>query len=144
MIDPVDDVDLILSKVDLILAPSLWLEAWGMVVTESLLRGIPAIVSDAGGLPEAGLGICPTLHVECIEIPIVQGTPDWASRSYPKQDVGPWEGVIRKVLGSLFNGDEGEGSYLWLSRHGRRAALEFIKRGEDDAREFELRLLSSL
>lgn len=32
----------------LVLAPSVWLEAWGMVVTEALLRGVPCIVSDAG------------------------------------------------------------------------------------------------
>lgn len=48
VIEPVSDIDLVLSRVHLVLAPSLWLEAWGMVVTEALLRGLPAVVSDAG------------------------------------------------------------------------------------------------
>lgn len=44
-------MDGLLQRVVLVLAPSLWLEAWGMVVTEALLRGIPAVVSDAGEVP---------------------------------------------------------------------------------------------
>lgn len=48
VIAPQADIDAVLSRACCVLAPSLWLEAWGMVVTEALLRGIPAIISDAG------------------------------------------------------------------------------------------------
>ena len=36
-----------------LLAPSLWPEAFGIVATEACLRGMPCVSSDAGGLPEA-------------------------------------------------------------------------------------------
>jgi glycosyltransferase involved in cell wall biosynthesis len=39
-----------------LLAPSLWHEAFGRVVAEALLNGIPPIVSDRGGLAEAANG----------------------------------------------------------------------------------------
>jgi glycosyltransferase involved in cell wall biosynthesis len=37
----------------LILAPSLWVEGWGRVVSEGQVSGIPALASDSGGLPQA-------------------------------------------------------------------------------------------
>lgn len=48
IVEPVEDIDMLLSRMCCVLAPSLWLEAWGMVVTEASLRGLPTIVSDAG------------------------------------------------------------------------------------------------
>ncbi|GAB4392704.1 MAG: glycosyltransferase family 4 protein [Kiloniellaceae bacterium] len=36
-----------------LLVPSQWEEAWGRVVTEAQFSGIPVLVSDRGGLPEA-------------------------------------------------------------------------------------------
>lgn len=36
-----------------LLAPSQWEEAWGRVVSEAQVSGIPALVSNRGGLPEA-------------------------------------------------------------------------------------------
>ena len=73
----------------LVLAPSLWLEAWGMVVTEAALRGLPTIVSDAGGLPEAGLGLSRVVPVKAIIVPLdaETGAPNWSLRQYPKQEV---------------------------------------------------------
>jgi glycosyltransferase involved in cell wall biosynthesis len=48
---------------DLSVVPSLALEGFGLVVTESLACGTPAIVSDAGGLPEAVRGLDPSVVV---------------------------------------------------------------------------------
>jgi glycosyltransferase involved in cell wall biosynthesis len=48
VVDPVSDVDLVLKDMDVVIAPSLWLEAWGIVVTEAMIRGIPTIVSHLG------------------------------------------------------------------------------------------------
>jgi hypothetical protein len=48
LLPPQRDVEAVLRGCVALLAPSLWLEAWGMVVTEALLRGLPALVSDLG------------------------------------------------------------------------------------------------
>ncbi|GIM14390.1 hypothetical protein Vretimale_17344, partial [Volvox reticuliferus] len=97
--EPQPDVSRVLAGCVAVLAPSLWLEAWGMVVTEALLRGLPAIVSNLGGLPEAGMGVCPTVPVEPIRIPSGRdGVPDWDARKYPKQDIDAWERALLSLL----------------------------------------------
>jgi len=40
------------GSLQLLVVPSLWFEAWGRVVTEAQLNGIPVIGTDRGGLPE--------------------------------------------------------------------------------------------
>lgn len=47
-----EDLDLVRSTTDLVVAPSLR-EAYGMAVAEGLARGIPAVATDVGGHPEA-------------------------------------------------------------------------------------------
>ena len=53
LLEPDANVDAIYARTRILLAPSLWAEAFGLVVVEAALRGIPCITSDAGGLPEA-------------------------------------------------------------------------------------------
>ncbi|GLC74883.1 hypothetical protein PLESTF_001567800 [Pleodorina starrii] len=106
--EPQPDVGRVLRGCVAVLAPSLWLEAWGMVVTEALLRGLPVLLSDLGGLPEAGMRLCPAVRVAPIRIPPdAQGTPDWAARTYPKQDIGAWE---RALMALLLRQDDGPGA----------------------------------
>jgi glycosyltransferase involved in cell wall biosynthesis len=101
VIPPSERIDDILSQTRILLAPSLWGEAFGQIVTEAMLRGIPVLASDSGGLPEAKLGTDYVLPVRLIEgyepvldeqkrieyVPIV-----------PEQDVDPWEAALREVL----------------------------------------------
>jgi glycosyltransferase involved in cell wall biosynthesis len=47
-----DEVDLAYRNADLLVLPSR-LETWGMVATEALAHGLPVLVSEVGGLPEA-------------------------------------------------------------------------------------------
>ncbi|MDT0576887.1 glycosyltransferase [Croceicoccus sp. F390] len=47
------DMKSIYGKARILLAPSLWEEAWGRVATEAQFSGIPVIGSRQGGLPEA-------------------------------------------------------------------------------------------
>ncbi len=61
------NLDDILSRTRILLVPSLWYEGFGLVVMEAMLRGIPVIASDRGGLPEAKCGTAGVLHVEGIE-----------------------------------------------------------------------------
>lgn len=48
-----NDMKNIYSKARVLLAPSLWEEAWGRVATEAQFSGIPVLGSRRGGLPEA-------------------------------------------------------------------------------------------
>jgi len=43
--------------IQVLLIPSLWREAWGLVVVEAQISGIPIISSDAGVLLEAKLNV---------------------------------------------------------------------------------------
>merc|ERR1711924_555572 len=50
------DINVIYSRTKLLLVPSLWSEAYGLVTVEAQVRGIPVISTDKLGLPEANLG----------------------------------------------------------------------------------------
>lgn len=47
------DMKSVYGKARILLAPSVWQEAWGRVATEAQFCGIPVIGSNQGGLPEA-------------------------------------------------------------------------------------------
>lgn len=47
------DMRKIYSKTKILLVPSIWQEPFGRVVVEAMCNGIPCIVSNVGGLPEA-------------------------------------------------------------------------------------------
>ena len=47
--------------------PSLWYEGFGLIVMENMLRGIPVVASDAGGLKEAKRGTGYVIPVRTIE-----------------------------------------------------------------------------
>ncbi|MCR9186205.1 MAG: glycosyltransferase [Halieaceae bacterium] len=50
---PKIDIRKAFSRAKIILAPSKWEEAWGRVVSEGQVSGIPAVASRIGGLPES-------------------------------------------------------------------------------------------
>lgn len=52
-----DDVDAVLTGTGVLVVPSMWGEAFGMICVDAMLRGIPVVASDDGGLPEATLGV---------------------------------------------------------------------------------------
>jgi glycosyltransferase involved in cell wall biosynthesis len=67
------------SKIDLLLVPSRWHEAYGRVVHEALILGIPVIANDLGGIKEA----CIRSGVDKSLYSLIQGL-----------EVGPW---IREI-----------------------------------------------
>jgi glycosyltransferase involved in cell wall biosynthesis len=110
-------VEELYAQTRVLMAPSLWGEAFGFVTVEALARGIPVLTSDVGGLPEAKLG---TRHV----LPVVPMRVAWrggvARPVYPKQNVRPWA----KALGELLSDRR---IYLRESRAGVEAADRFIR-----------------
>jgi glycosyltransferase involved in cell wall biosynthesis len=55
----VDDVPALFGSADIVVVPSVWAEAFGLVVAEAMACGAAVLVSDAGALPEVvgGAGV---------------------------------------------------------------------------------------
>lgn len=124
---PPGDVNTILQHMVVVLAPSLWQEAYGLVVTDAVLRGIPVIVSDQGGLSEAAVG-CPAavVPVNPMQLPMtgsdtVGFRPGWQGRVLPEeQELAGWVQALQRLLGH-------RGVYEGCSRAGRKAALRLVQ-----------------
>lgn len=61
------NLDDIFRQTRVLLMPTLWLEGFGMAVVDAMLRGIPVLASNFGGLVEAKLGTDYLLPVSPIE-----------------------------------------------------------------------------
>ncbi len=99
LLEPSSDFNKILCKTRILLVPSLWLENIPLVIIEAMLRGIPVISSNAGGIKEINLGTGFILPVKPIErvtrsfnqnktiIPLV-----------PDQEIQPWYNALLELL----------------------------------------------
>lgn len=74
------------------LVPSLWQEPAGRVAAESLLNGIPPLVSDRGGLPE-------TCNGAGFYLPIPPGITPQQARPVAPEVVEPWIDLIIRLEG---------------------------------------------
>ncbi|HBY63600.1 MAG TPA: hypothetical protein DEH78_27560, partial [Solibacterales bacterium] len=66
LLSSVPGIDEVLSKARLLLMPSVWYEGFGLIAMEAMLRGLPVIASDSGGLQEAKEGTGYVLPVQPI------------------------------------------------------------------------------
>jgi glycosyltransferase involved in cell wall biosynthesis len=117
-------MDEVWSIVKVLIVPSLWFEAWGIVITEAQLRGIPVISSGVGGIPEAKL-----------DVPyIIPVTPLSGKQSAPhqyvveEQNVKPWVETLEKLM-------ENREEYEQISALARRKTVEWLRGIGEDAQE---------
>ena len=120
------NIDDILARTRILLMPSLWYEGFGLIVVEAMLRGIPVIASDSGGLKEAKRGTGYIIPVHTIE----RFQPVFDEHAMPKpvvqpNDIAPWIAAIEELLGD-------RAAYERESAASREAAGRFV-RGLDAA-----------
>jgi glycosyltransferase involved in cell wall biosynthesis len=92
-------IDDILARTRVLLMPSLWYEGFGLIVMESMLRGIPVVASNSGGLEEAKRGTGYVIPVDTIE----RYQPVFDEHAMPKpvvpdNDAAPWVAAIEELL----------------------------------------------
>jgi surfactin synthase thioesterase subunit/glycosyltransferase involved in cell wall biosynthesis len=119
ILPPVDNIDELFRRTRVLLVPSLWAEARSRIVVEAMLRGVPVIASNIGGIPEAKLGVDYLIPVR----PIVKYRPTLDEQmvpvaEVPEQDITPWENALKRLLGDRSH-------YKELSRQSREAALQY-------------------
>ena len=114
-------VEHLYSQAKLLLVPSLWDEAFGLVVIEAMLRRIPVLASDAGGLREAKLGVRYTLPVSSIrEYKAELDEKNIPVPVIPGQLVGPWIQTIKSLLAD-------DHLYQEVSLESYHAASDFVR-----------------
>lgn len=99
VMDAVDDVNIIYQQTKVFLMPSLWGESFGQVVVEAMLRGIPVIASNVGGLPEAKQGLDYILPVNPIQKYIEQTNlvENFLIPVVPEQNPEPWVQALERL-----------------------------------------------
>jgi hypothetical protein len=95
---PQTDIDQIYRRTRVLLVPSLYFEAFGLVTVEAMLRGIPVIASNVGGLPEAKLGTANLIKVR----PITHNTGRLNEKGapvprVPRQNLRPWVASLKRL-----------------------------------------------
>jgi glycosyltransferase involved in cell wall biosynthesis len=113
-----------LAEARFLLMPSLWYEGFGLIVMEAMLRGLPVIASDSGGLADAKRGtgyVVPMRPITRYErIFDDTGMP---RAVVPEQEIAPWAAAMERLVS-----DETE---YWAEAGRSRAAAEAFVNGLD-------------
>lgn len=115
-------IESVLEQTRVLLMPSLWYEGFGLIVMEAMLRGIPVVASDSGGLKEAKRGTGYVIPVQAIE----RYQPVFDQHGMPKPvlpevDSAPWIAAIGELLSH-------EQAYERESAASRETALQFVSK----------------
>jgi glycosyltransferase involved in cell wall biosynthesis len=129
VLESVANIEEVLAKSRVLLVPSLWYEGFGLIAMEAMLRGLPVIASDSGGLAEAKRGTGFVIPVR----PIERYETSFDENHMPEpvdapQDIAPWKRALETLLGN-------SETYWREAEISRQAALRFV--GSLRASQFE-------
>jgi glycosyltransferase involved in cell wall biosynthesis len=100
---PGRDITSVLDRTSVLVAPSLWAESPGLGVSESMLRGVPSVVSAVGSLPEAKHGVEYVAPVDQIEeyteIEDSRGVMVPVIPTQRREIVERWAGSVERLMG---------------------------------------------
>lgn len=118
---PVDNIDDLLRRTRVVVVPSLWAEARSRFVVEGMLRGVPVMASDAGGIREAKLGVPYLIPVNLIThykaaldenlVPVAET---------PAQNIDPWAKALARLT-------EDRAHWQEIAAQSREAALHYLE-----------------
>ena len=120
ILEPVGSIDEVLRTARLLLMPSIWFEGFGLIAMEAMLRGVPVVASDAGGLVEAKRGTGFVIPV----VPVQRFEPNFDEAHMPKpidqpQDLEPWVDALRTL-------STDPAAYRAEAAASRQAGLNFV------------------
>ncbi len=135
LLGSVPGIDDVLSHARLLLMPSIWYEGFGLVAMEAMLRGVPVISSDSGGLKEAKTGTRFVVPVK----PAEHYRQEFDETRMPipveaVQDIEPWVEAVKTLIAD-------REIYEEEARLSREHAVRFV--AKLNAADFE-RMLASL
>lgn len=99
LLKPCSNFNQILEQTRILLVPSLWLENIPLTITEAMLRGIPVICSNVGGIPEINLNtgfMIPVNPISCLSPEFAEN--DTVIPLVPAQDIAPWYSSLLKLI----------------------------------------------
>jgi surfactin synthase thioesterase subunit/glycosyltransferase involved in cell wall biosynthesis len=121
VLDPMDNIDDLLRRTRVLLAPSLWAEARSRIIVEAMLRGVPVIASDIGGIPEAKLGVpylIPVTPISSYKPAVDENMVPVAE--VPPQHIEPWVSALSRLTSDADHWGE-------IARASRSAALHYVE-----------------
>ncbi|MDQ6678324.1 MAG: glycosyltransferase family 4 protein [Acidobacteriota bacterium] len=122
LLESVPNIEQVLSGARLLVMPSLWYEGFGLIAMEAMLRGLPVIASDSGGLTEAKAGTGYVIPVQPISTYLPEFDEVHMPRpAIPPQNFDPWVRALTELTTD-------RAAYEREAERSRTAAAGFVSR----------------
>lgn len=114
IMQPQDNIECILKHLSILIVPSLIHETFGYVTVEAMLRGIPVLASNLGGLRDAKLGVDYLL-------PVNPAVNHKGQKKILNQDITEWALALKTLT-------ENQGHYEQCSKESYDAANDYVSK----------------